>query len=186
MGYSQWSEVIQFTTPEHQEFDTQWCPKGIRIKSDNKVAEKINNDGYRTVMGTIPNSSFKIKITKWVVETYIGMAPHKRIKLEENNSTTCGWYLFCFKSYNGLGYLFSQQGDNGREYVKEKGTIKEGSVIEGVLTEEIIGGKKNRKISFAIDGRNFGVAFSKIPPEIGDLYPCVIAYDRGETIEFVE
>ena len=61
-------------------------------------------------------------------------------------------------------------------------------MIEVVLEECVNGGKKMRRISFVIDGKNYGVAFDKIPShqEIGDLYPCVQLHDQGDSVEIME
>ena len=85
-GYSQWTGVIQFTTP-NQWFDPDYCGNDIQLSSNNKVAERMKSDfDYRTVMGTIPNSSFKVKIvTTDIGDILIGLAPHEGIELEGYN-----------------------------------------------------------------------------------------------------
>ena len=48
-------------------------------------------------------------------------------------------------------------------------------------------GSKMRRISFMIDGKNYGVAFDNIPPieVVGDLYPCVELWKKGDSVELV-
>ena len=131
-------------------------------------------------MGTVPSSSFKVKIVKKNGFMHIGLAPHEGIKLEGGNHRTRGWHLGC-----KLGSIYSQQGEKGKNYVNKWGLIKEGSVIEVVLAEAVVGGTKVRKISFVIDGKDYGVAFDNIPSEVGDLYPCVHLYDKGDSVEII-
>jgi hypothetical protein len=190
-----------------QQWDNQWCSRDIQIKS-NEVAERVKGyDGYRTAMGVLPNSSFKIKMVKWRYG-YIGMAPREGIQLEGVNLMACGWHLRCFIGRSG--WVYSQQGDDGREFIKEKGAIEEGGVVEVVLEEEVVAedrevlvkagwnkgerdetrdtkttvkeGENIRKISFVINGKNYGVAFDNIPLEAGDLYPCVQLCDEGDSV----
>ena len=61
-------------------------------------------------------------------------------------------------------------------------------MIEVILEECVDGGKKIRRISYVIDGKNYGVAFNKIPSleEIGDLYPCVELCNQGDSVEIME
>ena len=47
-------------------------------------------------------------------------------------------------------------------------------------------GEKIRKIRFVIDGKDYGVAFDRIPSEVGDLYPCVQFGDEGDSVEILQ
>jgi hypothetical protein len=208
--------VTVLPSSPQQQWDAKWCGSHIQIKSDNKVIEKIEYENFRgtlwgIAMGTLPNSSFKIKVAKKTT-FYVGMAPREGIRLESQNHCTCGWYLW--KSQDGSGKMYSQQGDsNGKEYVRRQ-TIKAESVIEVVLEEYVVGedrkvivktgwkgakrdrtkdtkttvkkGSNMRRISFVIDGKNYGVAFYIPPTEvIGDLYPCAQLTGKFASIELV-
>ena len=62
---------------------------------------------------------------------------------------------------------------NGRDVTKDKKRI-------------LKKGEKIRKIRFVIDGKDYGVAFDKIPSEVGDLYPCVQFFREGDSVEIIQ
>eukprot|EP01118_Nematostelium_gracile_P008937 TRINITY_DN2990_c0_g1_i1.p1 TRINITY_DN2990_c0_g1~~TRINITY_DN2990_c0_g1_i1.p1 ORF type:complete len:311 (-),score=61.58 TRINITY_DN2990_c0_g1_i1:29-961(-) len=156
------------------EWDTQSKGEKILLSNQNRSARKMEDTrSNQIVVGTRAVLSFKVKLSMRVNgRVLVGMAPKsEKLDLNNGNSTKCGWYLWLYD-----GCLYSQDGDQfGRKYARP---VAENKIVQ-VHYNEI-----NGTISFTIDGKDHGVAFSNIPPTI--LYPCVELSECGDVIETVD
>ena len=107
--------------------------------------------------------------------TSVGVAPAD-IATETNreNREECGWYLNFFQTrlYSGPPQKY-----RGREYAR-RGDIKPGDVIR--VTFDATGDKG--VLSFAINGNDFGVAYSDIPL-VKPIVPAIFIYGTRECAE---
>ena len=122
----------------------------------------------------------KDKISKW--------------KIKINSNISSGYnYLYIgispniFKSnlYNEYGSLFSY---SSKVYLNVKGKYCKYNNHSEILKVndiiEVIIDRKLGKLSYAINGIDFGIACSNIPKE-DVLYPIVVLYQQGHCVEIV-
>jgi hypothetical protein len=140
----------------------------------------------KAVLGTQPNTSFKVRIARKGA-VCIGVTSRKGVFVEFNNVYKCGYHVWLA---GGNGLLYSEKGHNGVDYM----AVPEGSCVIEVKLEdsEIEQGffrKKKvntKKVTYIVnDKENCGMAFN-IPCDTGDLYPCVHLWEKGDTVEFIE
>ena len=135
------------------------------------MATKTRGSGWNAaVLGILPNQNFKVKVLNRANSgsVMVGMA----IFIDPNgqNYNQRGWYL-----YVNNGTLYSQQGDNNRQYAT---AVNNGSVIEVVFDVT------QRNMSFVIDGVNKGIAFNNLP--VQDLFPALDIHEQNVAIEIIE
>ena len=124
------------------------------------------------------NASFRVRL-RAVIGQYtnvmIGVAP-ARIDKEGGNYGSCGFYFDCCDSTLWSGPPTSYE---GKAY--GRGQLRAGAVV-GVLFGADASGR--RTLSFAVDGRDLGVAYADLPRD-EDLYPAVEVYDQGTVLELL-
>ena len=151
------------------------------LTNNNLTATKIKgNDWDCTIIGDkeIPQNkiskwkiklnNFKININTWNI--LVGIGPNNPNN-EKNFQNKC-WSFIC-----GTSGLRNSQGES--KYKNHNGKLKDGDIIE-VTVNRILG-----NLSFAINGIDYGVAFTNIPKE-KILYPIVLIYDYQQTVEIID
>ena len=108
---------------------------------------------------------------------FIGVAP---FGIDQNtcNYNKFGWYVRFYSSTlrSGPPHNYKEKAYGPR---KEEGEyVHEGDSI-GVLMDTAKG-----ELSFALDGASLGVAYEGIPLD-KPLVPCVILYNKGDSVELV-
>ena len=188
-----WSDEAEFT-PEFKCCTWKECPDDVDErrkysvdKENPRIARKIG-DGYNcTIIGNTPLplntvTSWNIKVlkSKWNDGDgiYIGVAPSD-INQNEYNLGECGWYFGCWSStlYSGPPHNCSN---------KEYGPRKEwrGRYVHIGDSIGVVMDTTNDDLSFALNGKNLGVAFGGIPLD-KPLVPCVLLYNEGDSVELV-
>ena len=188
---SEWSNVVKRRTLKESFETSGWkeCPDYIDIcfkYSVNEANQRVatfTSYGYCTIIGNTPLplnkvASWSIKILQSKENDgdgiYIGVAPFD-INQNEDNYYKCGWYFSCYGST-----LYSGPPHN---YRKEYGPIKKsGNYIHTGDSVRVVMDTTNGKLSFVVDGINFGVAFDGIPLD-KPLVPCVVLRHRGDSVE---
>ena len=101
---------------------------------------------------------------------YIGIGP----KAFKSN-----FYNECWSIYSGNGNITSLQiKGNSSNYNNHKEKLKEGDIIEVIVD------RKLGNLSFAVNGINYGIAYSNIPKE-DELYPSIVLFEQGLSVEIV-
>ena len=85
-----------------------------------RIATKINNDGYCTIIGNTPLPHNKV--TSWSIKIlksekndggyiFIGVAPSDINQNKEGNNNICGWYFYCYNSalYSGPPHKYCKE-----------------------------------------------------------------------------
>ncbi|EFC35210.1 predicted protein, partial [Naegleria gruberi] len=150
------------------EFDSNYCSSNIQLETPTRARKTIANGWDAAILGTKTNV-FKIKLISNCANLMIGFAP-KTININGSNYNSCGYYLYCA----GNGYLFSERGDSCKSYINSR--IVDGSIIECEL--------RNGNISFKVNDKDYGVAFSEITNE-NELYPAFNLANVDCTFEFI-
>jgi len=151
------------------------------LTNNNLTATKIKGcDWDCTIIGDkeIPQNkvskwkiklnNFKININTWNI--LVGIGPNDPNN-EKNFQNKC-WSFIC-----GTSSLRNSQGES--KYKNHSGKLKGGDIIE-VTVNRILG-----NLSFAINGIDYGIAFTNIPKE-EILYPIVLIYDYQQTVEILD
>ena len=125
----------------------------------------------------------KNKISKWKI----------KICKEKNKLIKCDDYLIgiglkeisgnlydkCWSLYsNSQSKVSLWLKNNGKNYNNHQETIKEGDIVE-VIVDRVEG-----NLSFALNNVNFGIACTDIPKD-EELYPTVILYEQGLSVELI-
>jgi SPRY domain len=100
------------------------------------------------------------------IDIMVGFAPSKLFDVSKSNHSSCGWYLSLYS-----GYLFSQNGDNGKAY---------SSRCQAVDTVTCVYNASTSEISFEKNGVSLGVAFTNVNGE--DIAPAVELVHAGDSI----
>ena len=187
----EWSNAVKERTK--QSYAWKECPGHVdrdRIYSvdprNTKIATKIGSGyGCTTIPGNAP--LLPNKVTSWSIKIlksknndgfgiFVGVAPSDINQNADNRN--CGWYFRCYSSTLCSGPPHSQQ---RKEYGprKERGQcIRTGDTI-GVVMDTAKG-----ELSLALNGVNYGVAYSGIPLN-KPLVPCVLLWHTGDSVELI-
>ena len=202
---SGWSDIVKWGTQKAPDF-TEWgwkeCPNFVNEERKYSVDE--NNRRIAKMTGNVTRiddkwintstillncflsfsgaTSWNIKIlTSWNNDgggIFIGVAPFD-IKQNEDNSEKCGWYFNCYASalwsgppHNYRGRVYGPRKEKAGEYVRT------GDIIGVTMDVE------RGELSFTINEKNLGVAYKGIPLD-KPLVPCVILYNKDDSIELV-
>lgn len=149
--------------------------KYILSNESTRIAIKINNNEYSTIIGSAPLSLNKV--VSWNINVlnsnergdgmFIGVAPSD---IDQNadfmHDQMNGWYIDC-----GLSELWSGPPQNytGRKYGPKK---REGHYVRTGDSVGVVMDTSKGNISFVLGGKNLGVAFEGIPLD-KPLVPCV-------------
>ena len=191
---SNWSDPIVVRT-KHYLSESFWkeCPDDVDLErkysvgvENPRIATKINDDFYCTIIGNTPLPPNKV--TSWSIkilksrgndggDILIGVAPSD-IDQDKANFNKCGWYFHCYSSTLHSGPPHSYKWPR-KEYGprKEDGNYVHTGDSVGVVMDTAKG-----ELSFALDGVNLGVAYEGIPLD-KPLVPCVILRYKGDSVE---
>jgi len=159
--------------------ERQWMRNmcGAKITIDGMKITKTGGDFDDWNAGALystPNPpSYKVRIISRGPSggCMIGLAPKSTFQPNGENFNWRGFYI-----YVSNGGLFSQQGDRNRAY---------GSAIANGSMIEVLYATASKQISFVVDGKNLGVAFTIIRPMTEPLYPAVDLRARGSCLEYI-
>jgi hypothetical protein len=116
------------------------------------------NQWNAAVLGTSSVEEYSAKIVK-TGHIRLGLAPANGFQINGKN-TTC-YYMYLI---TGSIYKFDE---NGKPYASR---VSSGSIIT------VSYNKEKREISYIIDDKNYGVAFTDVT---GELYPAIDIWERG-------
>jgi hypothetical protein len=108
-------------------------------------------------------------------QVMIGVAP-ARINKEGSNYSSRGYYMNCYDST-----LVSGPPTSYDRKAYGNGRLRAGAVVSVLFGADARG---RRTLSFAMDGRDLGVAYDDLPRD-EDLYPAVDIYDQGTVLELL-
>ena len=167
--------------PDYVSFNKKY----ILSAESTRIALKINNNEYTTVIGSAP-LPFN-KVAAWninILKTddngdgiFVGVAP---FDIDQNTAFMkdhkYGWYIDC-----GLSELWSGPPQNyvGRKYGPKK---KEGRYVRTGDSVGVVVDTSKGNISYIFGGKNLGVAYEGIPLD-KPLVPCVVFIWFGDMIE---
>ena len=158
--------------------------KNYILSNNGLIATKNNggNDWNCTILGNkeIPKnkiSQWKIKINNFSLKynswnVLIGIGPDNPNN-EEYFHKKC-WSFICGESQ------ISIKSENGTKYNnKQYKSLSKGDIIEVIVD------RKLGNLSFAINGENYGIAYSGIPKN-DILYPVVMINDENQIVEIIQ
>ena len=157
----------------------------VSIKNDGLIAIKQSGgDQWNcVVMGNkdIP----KNKISKWKIkinknknlsknynDIYIGVGP----QIVKGTLYDECWSIYSSSSNSKVQLQMKNKNSN---YKNHNESIKEGDIVE-VIVDRKVG-----NLSFAVNDINYGIACSNIPKD-GLLFPTVVLFEQGLSVEIVE
>ena len=158
--------------------------KNYTLNNNDLIATKTDggNNWNCSVIGDIEIPNFKI--SKWKIKInnisencnnlwniLIGIGPDN-INNDINFQRNC-WSLICGRSPSKLN-LQSKE----KSYNEHQKKLKNGDIIEVIVD------RKLGNLSFAINGKNYGIACNSIPKE-DKLYPVINLYDLNNSIEIL-
>lgn len=114
-------------------------------------------------------NNFEIKYNTWNI--LIGIGPN-------NLYNKSNFHHYCWSFICGESKLSIKSGQVS-EYNKHSGSLKKGDIIETTVN------RKLGTLSFAVNGKDYGIAYSKIPME-DTLYPFVMICDQNQTVELFD
>lgn len=189
-----WSKSVKVSTMRMFS-DCTWkeCPKNVKSvcgysldTKDPRIAKKTDGDSkYCTIVGNTPIPTNEV--SSWKVNTlrtlnngyciYVGVAPEAIDQNGSEDNLNCGWYLHLWESK-----LFSGPPHNfrGRPYGPSKGKAGEYGIVKEYV--KVVLNPANAELSFVLDGKNYGVAYIKIPID-KPLVPCVLLKWRSNTVK---
>eukprot|EP01118_Nematostelium_gracile_P004928 TRINITY_DN1587_c0_g1_i2.p1 TRINITY_DN1587_c0_g1~~TRINITY_DN1587_c0_g1_i2.p1 ORF type:complete len:312 (-),score=76.28 TRINITY_DN1587_c0_g1_i2:114-1049(-) len=161
LDYYQITPLIQQPqTPVQPIEPFQWDPnkkgRAITLSGDGRSARCINASGSGVVLATRPVPSCSIKIFAFGLGLDIGWVS-QMFNVDTDKLKSGGWCL------DHGGSLYSQANPNGRPYGKD---FKIGDIVT------MHHNRRNRTISFSVDGEDQGIAFRDVPSDV-ELYPSV-------------
>ena len=175
---------IEVNKGENTDFIFQFKEGKNYILSNNGLMATKNNGGYIwncTIVGNkeIPKneiSKWKIKINNFVIKNnswnvLIGIGP-------DNPNNEINFYEKCWSFICGKSGLSIKSGNETKYNNKEFKALKKGDIIEVIVD------RKLGNLSFAINGENYGIAFSKIPKD-NILYPIIMINDQNQIVEII-
>ena len=152
------------------------------VNENGHIATKTSggNDWNCTIIGDkeIPKNktskwmirinNFEIKSNTWNV--LIGIGPN-------NNNNENRFYNKCWSFICGQSQLSIKSGSE-KKYNNHSGKLKKGDIIETTVDRQA------GTLSFAVNGIDYGIAFSEVPKE-DILYPIVMIYDQNQIVEII-
>ena len=171
----------------HENIDS-WMQYSLGTKNP-RVATKmdeINLFGcWSTVVGNTPIPSDSV--TSWSIKILnskdnncegicVGVAPCDIDQNTFDNFYKCGWYFDCYTSRLWSGPPCNHRGLAYGQRKSDGGYVRTGDTV-GVMADTVKG-----RLSFLINGVNFGVAFGGIMLD-KPLVPCVTMRKKGDSIE---
>ena len=194
---SEWSSPVEGITCPAPFSQCAWakCPERIHDNSikyivsgrNNRVATCTNADGVRTV---VSDSFVPARMTvKWGVRIrasrdndgkgmWIGVAQSDIDQSETTNYVTAGWYFYCLDSslWSGPPHNYKWRSYGPRlgegKYVNIDDTV-------GVTMDTLKG-----ELSFAVNGRDFGLAYCGVPLD-KPLLAAAIFYYQEDSVELI-
>ena len=150
------------------------------VSNNGKIATKNGEIGFKcTIIGNIEipknkKSCWKFKINSEIHNSFIiGIGP-------ENKNNINDFFKNCwsFDIYNMKLILHS---GSYSEYTNNKFKIcaKKGDIIRIEVN------RINHSLSFSINDKNCGIAYSEIPPN-DELYPVIMPYEAKSSIEIID
>lgn len=108
----------------------------------------------------------------------VGVAPADIDQNTDRNFEECGWYIDCYTStlWSGLPQTLWNE-----EYGPRKG---KGEYVKTGDTVGVVMDMKKGALSFALGGKDLGVAFTGIPLD-KPLVPCVVLFYKEDSVEIV-
>lgn len=152
LSYLQLSPPSQIQSPVT--WDPLMCGSGLVLSQGNQVV--TNSGAYsRSVRSLEPCVRYSVRLDDeskvFDSDVMIGFAPLAGFKPNMHTLyKSCGWYLYALN-----GMLYSQDSYGAKSY--NAGEIALGSVVTCILDRE------RHCISFEVDGKPCGVAFTNIP-----------------------
>ena len=192
---SKWSCVVKGRTLDAPGFaECAWkeCPCDVAFergyslgKWNSKIATKINDDTYCTVVGNTPLpgnqvASWDIKVLNSKKNDgdriFIGTAPFDVDQNGGSNFKSCGWYFNYYYStlFSGPPHKVSGIAYGPR---KEDEQYADNGDSVGVVMDT-----KKGELSFILAGAYIGTAFEGIPLD-KPLVPCVLLWYGGDSVE---
>ena len=177
------SECIWRECPGYVDEERKYSVDDVNLR----VAAKIGNYGYCTIIGSIalpPKTviSWSIKVLKSRDNDgdgiCIGVAPSDINQNKDDNRNECGWYFGCYDSRlrSGPPHKYSDKKYGSR---KEDGEYVHTGDSVGVVMDTAKG-----ELSFVVGGADLGVAYKGIP--LGKpLILCVLLVIEGDSVELV-
>ncbi|KAH3755976.1 hypothetical protein Pelo_12229 [Pelomyxa schiedti] len=107
------------------------------------------------------------------VHIMVGIAPGTIDQSAPCNYTKAGWFFYTHSST-----LHSAHGQSHTCY-SDTGQLATNSVV-GVVANRDLG-----TISFIVNGKQFGTAYSGVPFTTQQLYPCVLLYAAGDCVSMI-
>ena len=188
---SGWSDATEFVVPDFKarcgwkEGPEYTCP----TNGNPRVATSGEGSVSRIIVGntslpTTATVSWDIRISESNIDdrdgTYIGVAPSSISIIEDKDIyRKCGWYFNC-------KYSLLCSGPPHNYFDREYGPRKKGNPAKN-QQNNTVGVEVNTafgEISFSVNGKSFGVAYSGIPLD-KPLVPCVILFNKGISAEIV-
>lgn len=183
-SFGDWSKDVEVESLEYS-FVWKECPNTRFCDASHKIVERVDS-GFTTIIGTktIPQKS----LTSWsaiVLKTLendngvmFGVAPIDiDTSVGVDNSENCGWY---FSAYGRNLYSGPPQNKRSGSY-SACDKIRAGDVV--TVTIDTRGSKGI--LSFAVNGKDLGVAFNDIPLD-SLLVPALFIYKNEERVELIE
>lgn len=160
-------DYFQVPLPKEPEPEFKWNFGGS-VVIDGKIARKNGNSNWDgSILGTKQVTSYKIKILTSANNLgMIGFATSSA-SLKSSNYSTNGYYLYVIN-----GTLYSKS-ESGRSYTSA--CYAPTTIIEARY--------ENNNISFVVNGKNLGNAFTGIT-EV--LFPAIDFYGSGSAVEFLQ
>jgi len=153
------------------------------VLSNNGLICTKNNGGDNwncTIVGNkeIPKnevSKWKIKINNFAIKSntwnvLIGIGP-------DNPNNKENFYNKCWSFICGNSQLSLKSGNHTK--YKQYRSLSKGDIIEVIVD------RKLGSLYFAINGENYGIAFSEIPKD-DILYPIVMLNDQNQMVEIIQ
>ena len=156
----------------------EWCGSKLALSENDAVLTKTDgrDDWTAAALGTAKNASFRVRLRNAeACFVMIGVAP-ARINKGGFNFTSCGYYMNCNDSH-----LFSGPPTSYNNKAYGDGQLPAGAVVSVLFGADARG---RRTLSFAVDGRDLGVAYDDLPRD-EDLYPAVEVGEQGIVLELL-
>lgn len=181
------TELSADETPLRFKWTSRDCPNAATFPETSICATKTS--GYQfwnaTVVGDTEISAkgmyvWAVKVTH-SAEGYImvGVAPSTINVNNADNHENEGWYFYCL---NGTLYSGAPQKYVCQEYVPGYVGAQPGDIVTVKVVVPADGAPA--KVSFQVNGKDFGVAFEEIPTKT-PLVPAVLFYTPKDSVQII-
>lgn len=148
-------------------WDATRCSPNLTITNDERTVTGATTDWGGCLLAAAPNtSSFKVRVSGNMV--MLGYAKANAFRTDAINFKRSGWFIFCLD-----GCLSSGFSQCGRVYTN---SIEQDSLVTVYFD------KAWRTISFEVNYKHLGIAFSDIDCDDGPLLPCVELYSADSSV----